>query len=308
MKSTVESFHMTFQIKSYLQTIKDRVDKELQHHISALCKSDRIRQPVSYAVEAGGKRVRPALCLSAFSAISSSDNSQALPIACALEMIHTYSLIHDDLPALDNDDLRRGKPTCHVQFDEATAILAGDALLTMAFEVLTKAGMDADNDSGRLWLHITHVIANAAGSLGMVEGQARDLAFEGIKLDQAALEDLHRHKTGAMIRASVLSGGLLANGNPEQLDNLASYAEKIGLTFQVVDDILNVTGDPKLLGKAVGTDSQRMKNTYPSLLGLKASEDYARSLIDKANEAISSFDDKADPLRAIARFIVDRKF
>ena len=299
---------MTFQIKSYLQTIKDRVDKELRKYISSLSKSDRVRQPVSYAVEAGGKRVRPALCLSAFSAISSSDNSQALPIACALEMIHTYSLIHDDLPALDNDDLRRGKPTCHVRFGEASAILAGDALLTMAFEVLANAGLQSGNDNGQVWLRITQVIANAAGSLGMVEGQARDISFEGTKLNQAELEDLHRHKTGAMIRASVLCGGLLANGSQHHLDNLASYADKIGLAFQVVDDILNVTGDPKLLGKAVGTDSQRMKNTYPSLLGLKASEEYARSLIDKANEAIGSFDEKADPLRAIARFIVDRKF
>ena len=296
---------MALDIKVYLNQQKERVDGELSHYIRRLCPSDRIFEPVRYAVEAGGKRIRPALCLAACNAIGA-DDKNALPAACALEMIHTYSLIHDDLPALDDDALRRGKPTCHVRFGEATAILAGDALLTMAFEVLTEAGLSDELDNTRVWLQATQIIARAAGCHGMLAGQVRDLAFEGVRINQSDLESLHRLKTGAMLQAAVHCGALLAGADENQINQLILYADNIGLAFQVVDDILNVKGDPEIMGKAVGTDTQRQKNTYPSLLGLEQSDRYARQLIDTALQSISAFDNKADPLRALAHFIVDR--
>ena len=230
----------------------------------------------------------------------------ALPAACALEMIHTYSLIHDDLPALDDDDLRRGKPTCHVQFDEATAILTGDALLNLAFETLASAGIEAPSSNASLWLAVTDIISKASGCHGMIEGQARDLCYEGIELEQNELEAMHRLKTGALIKAAVHSGAVLGCGGDAQIDRLKFYAENIGLAFQVVDDVLNVQGDPAILGKAVGTDVSRQKNTYPSLLGLDRSKSYAHQLIADALQALNIFDNSADPLRAIAQYIVDR--
>jgi len=296
---------MTLDIKNYLDRKKKRIDEQLARYIRRFCPSDRIYEPVWYAVEAGGKRVRPALCMAACESMGMEDHT-VLPAACALEMIHTYSLIHDDLPALDDDELRRGKPTCHVQFGEATAILAGDALLNMAFEVLTDAGLSADPAYVRLWLQSTQIIATAAGCHGMLEGQVRDLAYEGTRLDQNELESLHRLKTGALLKAAVHCGALLAKADQEQISQLITYADNIGLAFQVIDDILNVKGDPKILGKAVGTDSQHLKNTYPALLGLEQSEEYARNLINAALQSISAFDNKADALRALARFIVDR--
>jgi geranylgeranyl diphosphate synthase type II len=296
---------MTLDIKTYLNQKKKLVDDQLSKYIRRFCPSDQIYEPVWYAVEAGGKRVRPALCMAACESMGM-DGHTVLPAACALEMIHTYSLIHDDLPALDNDELRRGKPSCHVRFGEATAILAGDALLTMAFEVLTEAGLSADSVHGHLWLRTTQIIATAAGCHGMLEGQVRDLAFEGTRLDQSELESLHQLKTGALLKAAVHCGALLAKADQKQIDQFITYADYIGLAFQVIDDILNVKGDPKVLGKAVGTDSQRLKNTYPALMGLEQSEAYARFLIDAALQSISAFDNKADALRALARFIVDR--
>lgn len=294
-----------FELKSYLERQRAVIDNALQEFIGRYCLSGRMRQPVAYAVSAGGKRLRPILCLAACETVDGAAE-KAVGVACALEMIHTYSLIHDDLPALDNDDLRRGKPTCHIRFDEATAILAGDALLTMAFEVIAEASSQApDNDAGK-WLRILGVISEAAGCRGMIEGQARDLAFEGTQIDQCALEELHRLKTGAMIRAAVHSGALLGGGNPEQIANLNKYAEHIGLAFQVIDDVLNIKGDPSKTGKAVGTDATRGKNTYPALLGLDRSEAYAHELIDLSLKSLSIFDNKADPLRAIARYIVHR--
>lgn len=296
---------MTSDIKNYLDRKKKRIDEQLARYIRRFCPSDRIYKPVWYAVEAGGKRIRPALCMAACESMGMEDHT-VLPAACALEMIHTYSLIHDDLPALDDDELRRGKPTCHVQFGEATAILAGDALLTMAFEVLAEAGLSAEPAYVRLWLQTTQIIATAAGCHGMLEGQVRDLAYEGTRLDQNELESLHRLKTGALLKAAVHCGALLAKADQEQISQLIAYADNIGLAFQVIDDILNVKGDPKILGKAVGTDSQHLKNTYPALLGLEQSEEYARYLINTALQSISAFDNKADALRALARFIVDR--
>jgi geranylgeranyl diphosphate synthase type II len=294
-----------FELKPYLEKQRRLIDNALTNYIKRCCLSERMLKPISYVIGAGGKRLRPVLCLAACKAVGG-DESHALPIAAALEMIHTYSLIHDDLPALDNDSLRRGKPTCHVNFDEATAILTGDALLTMSFQVISEAGQQAPGADGALWLTILNLIATAAGCRGMIEGQARDLAFEGVKVTQEQLEATHRLKTGALIKASIQAGGLIGKGSDQHVEHLISYAEKIGLAFQVVDDLLNVTGDPAITGKAVGSDQLHQKNTYPALLGIDQSERYARQLVDSALRALLIFDNKADPLRAIADYIVHR--
>jgi len=226
-----------------------------------------------------------------------------LPAACALEMIHTYSLIHDDLPAMDNDDLRRGKPTCHVAFDEATAILAGDALLTLAFRILSS--INENNSSNQL--KVIRKISFAAGYNGMIEGQMRDIASEGTLLSLKELEDMHSLKTGALIEASIFSGALLGCGTPKQIDQLEIYAKNIGLAFQVTDDILNIEGDPAVMGKAVGTDNARGKSTYPSIMGLNKSKEFARKLVRNSLQALDDFDNNSDSLRAIACYIIERK-
>ncbi|MGD9188452.1 MAG: polyprenyl synthetase family protein [Desulfobacteraceae bacterium] len=295
-----------FQLRPYLDTLRARIDIELEQQIRRLCPSEHMQAPCLYSMLAGGKRLRPILCLAASDAVGG-DIETVMPAACAIEMIHTYSLIHDDLPALDNDTVRRGQPTCHIKFDESTAILCGDALLTMSFEMLSEAGMQQDVSKTHLWLRCIQIISNAAGCSGMVEGQARDLAFEGISLDTDALKQLHSLKTGALIRAAVESGGCLGGGSNHQIAQLVSYAVDIGLAFQVVDDILNVTGDPETMGKAVGTDQALGKNTYPALLGLEASRCYANDLVNRALKALSIFDKKAEPLRAIAQYVVDRE-
>jgi geranylgeranyl diphosphate synthase, type II len=295
-----------FDLRTYLADQKQRIDRALMLYIQKGCPSEHIYGAVHYAVMAGGKRLRPVLCLAA-AATGGADFRQAMPAACAIEMIHTYSLIHDDLPALDNDRLRRGKPTCHVQFSEATAILAGDALLNLAFEVLSDAGLQSAVEKCRSWLQVIDIIGRASGARGMIDGQARDLAFEGVRLEPNALQALHELKTGALIRAAVHCGGLLGDASRQQIANLKAYADRIGLAFQVIDDILNVTGDPQVLGKAVGTDQERQKNTYPALLGLEQSRQLAVSLIDSALQALNIFDTNADPLRAIAKYIIERE-
>ena len=295
-----------FDLKPYLDFQRRIIDTALVGYIKRMCPSDHMLEPVLYAVTAGGKRLRPVLCLSAAAAVGG-DPEKALPAACAIEMIHTYSLIHDDLPALDDDQLRRGKPTCHVQFSESTAILAGDTLLNMAFETLSEAGMAAQPEYHSRWLQVIQAVGKASGARGMIEGQARDLAFEGIPLELHQLQALHELKTGALICSCVQCGGLLGGGSDSQICKLINYASRIGLAFQVVDDILNVTGDPALLGKAVGTDQQRQKNTYPGLIGLEQSRQLAASLIDSALQALGIFDNNADPLRAIAKYIIERK-
>ncbi len=294
-----------FELKPYLTQEKENIDAALIEYLQAFCPSGRLWEPLYYAITAGGKRLRPILCRAAARAVGGRARS-VMAAACALEMIHTYSLIHDDLPALDDDDLRRGRPTCHVRYGEATAILSGDALLNMAFEVLGETGMQASDHPTSLWMQVIKIIGHASGCRGMIEGQALDLANEGIMLDQAQLQALHELKTGAMIRAAVHCGGLLGGGSPDQIEELVHYADRIGLAFQVVDDVLNVTGDPEILGKAIGTDAQRRKNTYPALLGLEASQQYAAGLVKDALQALSGFDRKAEPLRAIAGYIIER--
>lgn len=229
-----------------------------------------------------------------------------MTVACALEMIHTYSLIHDDLPAMDDDELRRGKKTCHIAFDEATAILAGDALLTAAFDVLSSIPCREPAGSHDL-LKVINVISRAAGYRGMIEGQMRDMAAEGRRISLKDLEAGHLLKTGALIEAAVFSGACLAGADREQIEKLMMYAKNIGLAFQVADDILDIEGDADIIGKAVGADACREKNTYPSLMGLEPSKAYAKKLIDRSLEALSDFEANAEPLRAIARYIIERK-
>ena len=257
-----------------------------------------------YSVMAGGKRLRPILCLAAHDAVGGRVDG-VLTVACALEMIHSYSLIHDDLPAMDDDAIRRGKPTCHVAFDEATAILAGDALLTLAFASMSAAGA-ADRANAAQWLTVIDLIAEAAGGSGMVGGQILDMMAEEQPVDLAQLQRMQRMKTGALIQTSVRAGALLAEADRTQLDQLDTYASNIGQAFQIADDVLNVEGDPARLGKAVGSDAARNKTTYPSLLGLDASKTLAREKIDQALNALAIFDNRAEPLRAIARYVIER--
>ena len=294
-----------FELSSYLESKRKQIDAHLDNYLLCDTKPSRLTAAMRYSVMAGGKRLRPILCLAGAEAVGGR-SEKALPAACALEMIHTYSLIHDDLPAMDNDDRRRGKPTCHIKFDEATAILAGDALLTLAFSILsTVENMDARHALN--WLKIISRIAKAAGCAGMIEGQMRDIEAENIALEQPDLEKLHGLKTGALIQASIYCGALLGGGGQRQLDKLEAYGHCIGLAFQVIDDVLNVEGDPSVMGKSVGTDEIRNKSTYPSIMGLEASKSFARSLIDSALQLLEAFDHRADPLRAIAEYIINRK-
>src|SRR6202142_4262449 len=261
-----------------------------------------IHQAMRYSVFAGGKRIRPILCLEA-SRIFSTDVSAALFPGCAIECIHTYSLIHDDLPALDNDDLRRGKPTCHKQFGEATAILAGDALLTLAFETLANAAIEP----ARRVAILSHVAASAGTVDGMVGGQVADLEAEGRAIQPAELEYIHRSKTAALIRASVVSGAIAGGADDENVARLKLFGETIGWAFQVVDDILDVEESSAALGKTAGKDAAQKKATYPSLYGLEKSRDLARELESRAMGEIEPYGARAARLKELAELIVHRR-
>jgi geranylgeranyl diphosphate synthase type II len=258
-----------------------------------------------YSVTNGGKRVRPLLVYAACEALGG-NAEKANGAACAVELIHAYSLVHDDLPAMDDDDLRRGLPTTHKAFDEACAILAGDGLQSLAFSVLTDSKLTPQDADTRLKMVAT--LAHAAGPAGMVGGQAIDLGSVGLKLDQKALEFMHRHKTGALIEASVKLGALASeHASQDQLNALQIYARAVGLAFQVQDDILDVESDTATLGKRQGADIARDKPTYPALLGLEEAKHYALELRDQALVALRPFDAAAEPLRALARYIVERR-
>ena len=294
-----------FDLKNYLKEKREITDNSLTRYITNTTwgENQRITQAMTYSLMAGGKRLRPILCMAACEAVGG-DAAQALPAAGSLEMIHTYSLVHDDLPAMDNDDLRRGRPTCHKAFDEATAILAGDALLNAAFQILAE---EASALSAETRLRLMAIISRASGAMGMIEGQMQDIQGEGNSLELEALQTLHRLKTGALICASVEAGAVVGGASQEQIDALSTYAQCIGLAFQVVDDILNVEGDPVIMGKGVGTDEALNKATYPSLMGLEPSKAYARKLIDDAITALHGFGDEAQPLVALAQYILTRK-
>ncbi len=293
-------------IAAYQAQCQARADAALTTLLDApLSELERLYAAMRYSVFNGGKRIRPLLVYAACAALGGRAE-QADGAACAVELIHAYSLVHDDLPAMDDDDLRRGLPTTHIAFDHATAILAGDGLQTLAFEALTDEQLNPQSAETRL--HMIRTLARAAGSAGMVGGQAIDLGSVGHTLNQTALELMHRHKTGALIEASV-SLGAFASGNADStaLAALAAYAQAIGLAFQVQDDILDVESDTATLGKRQGADIARDKPTYPALLGLDAAKAYALELRDQALNALQAFDASAEPLRALARFIVERR-
>jgi geranylgeranyl diphosphate synthase type II len=302
-------------IKKYLQEKKEIVDLALEKYFPNLpdsCGEEvfpvSLHKAIRYSLFAGGKRIRPILSMAAFESVGGKGDT-ILPFACALEMIHTYSLIHDDLPALDNDDYRRGKPTCHKVFGEAIGILAGDALLTEAFRLMTNQVIrEFSQRDGRLALNVIHQVAQAAGVFGMVGGQVVDIESEGKGVDFPTLQYIHTHKTGALILVSVRVGATLGGANEETLKALTGFGEGIGLAFQIADDILNVEGNAAMLGKKIGSDLSRRKATYPSLLGLEESKRRAKELVMSAVEAIRSFGSEAEPLREIAWFIQARNY
>ena len=293
-----------FELKSYITQKGQVVDANLKAMIQDSQLSPALVEAMKYSLMAGGKRIRPVLCLAACEAVGG-EPQEALTAACAIEMVHTYSLIHDDLPAMDDDQLRRGKATCHIAYDEATAILAGDALLTLAFEVLSSVDLNNGLPANR-WLEVIRLISVAAGYQGMIQGQMLDIASEGSVLGTGELKTMHGLKTGALIEASLACGALLGGADRQQRKLLSDYGRKIGLAFQVADDLLNVEGDPELMGKAVGTDSKREKSTYPSLLGVEKTRQFSKKLIQEALQALETFDKQADPLRAIAKYIIER--
>jgi geranylgeranyl diphosphate synthase, type II len=261
-----------------------------------------IFEAMKYSLFAGGKRLRPILLMAAADAVGG-DGSRYTHVACGLEMIHTYSLIHDDLPAMDDDDLRRGKPTNHKVFGEGIAILAGDGLLTAAFEVMLS---QPEVEPGAL-LAVVRGIAAAAGASGMVGGQVVDLMSEGKSLDAATLKLMHQAKTGALFRAAITSGAMLAGASEEQVTALAEYAEQFGLAFQITDDILDVAGSAETIGKPIGSDEKNNKVTYVTLYSLPEAEKMARQAVEAAVAALAGFGGEADILRELVRYLVNRE-
>ncbi len=293
-----------FDLIEYLAREKDRIDQALGEMIKEFPRG-RLSEAMAYSLSAGGKRIRPILVFASARAVGGQADN-LLPVASAIELIHTFSLIHDDLPAMDDDDMRRGKPTCHKAFDEATAILAGDGLLSHAFYVLTHPQLCQAYDKGLL-LRVVHLIAEATGAHGMTGGQMEDILGEVRDLSFEDLKDLHEKKTGALILASVLAGAVLGGGDEKSVEALSAYGRFIGLAFQVQDDILNVVGDPGLMGKAQGTDAARDKSTFPGIMGLEKARQYAEELVEEALRAVSDFGTDCAALRGLARHIVSRR-
>ncbi len=279
------------------------VNTRLKTLMEIMCEPGTLKDAMGYSLAAGGKRLRPALCL--MTAEMFGDAMKALDFACALEMIHTYSLIHDDLPCMDNDVLRRGKPTNHVVFGEAYALLAGDGLLNCAYEVMLEcAGRNAGD--GLDYLGAMNVIAKAAGVKGMIEGQACDIAFEGHDKDEKVLEYIHQRKTGAMISASVMSAAILFRATDYETAALETYGSRMGLVFQIVDDILDEVGDEALIGKSVGKDADTGKQTFARIYGIEASRSIARRLTGEAEQALNVFGDRACALKRLAQNMLIR--
>jgi len=295
-----------FSFKDFARICHERVDAALEEFLPLGDDPTQLREAMRYSLFNGGKRVRPTLAYASALAINGQALSQQQDllnrVACALESLHSYSLVHDDLPAMDDDDLRRGKPTCHIAFNEASAILAGDALQTLAFELLS----DALDVKPETQIALIRHLAHASGVQGMVLGQAIDLAAVDKHIDLTQLETMHRHKTGALIRASVSMGAIAAGATDTQLAALDHYAAAIGLAFQVQDDILDVIADTETLGKQQGADIARNKPTYVALLGLDEARIKAQELHQQALAALVSFDTNADYLRALSAYIIER--
>lgn len=291
------------ELKDKLEVRRSLIEKTLLEELQEDKEIDRtLHESMKYSLMAGGKRLRPMMLMAAADAVGGNGDS-FVQAACAMEMIHTYSLIHDDLPAMDNDDLRRGKPTNHKVFGDAIAILAGDGLLTMAFQVLTRqTGVEPEK-----MLKVIGEISTAAGSQGMVGGQALDLEAENRRIDADELRKMHMGKTGALFRAAVRSGAILGGADDEILERLTVYAENFGLAFQITDDILDYEGDEALIGKPVGSDERNHKSTYVTLYSLEKAHELAQAAVDNALQALDCFDEKADFLRYILKALINRK-
>ncbi len=295
----------SFDLKTYLQSQREKVEAALERLIPvADDPSAKVMEAMRYSIMAGGKRVRPILLLAAADAVGGNADT-LLPAACALECLHTYSLIHDDLPAMDDDDLRRGRPTCHKVYGEAIAILAGDGLLNYSFELLSSPELRQAVEPDRL-LDTIATFGRAAGVFGMVGGQTADILNEGKPIDAETLSFIHTHKTGALLAVSVEMGAILGRGSEKEINAMKEFGQALGLTFQIVDDILDIVGDEKVIGKPVGSDTKNQKATYPALFGLDAARTKAEELLAQALDSIAGFDSRAEPLRAIARYVVER--
>ena len=294
-------------LKAYLKEQCSRVDAALDRFLPKETELPHsVHKAMRYSIFAGGKRVRPILMLAACEAVGG-NSARSVPTACAMEMIHTYSLIHDDLPAMDDDDFRRGNPTNHKVFGEAIAILAGDALLTEAFKLVSDPRYTEGCEPSGL-LAVIHEIATCAGSYGMVGGQVVDMESERRRdIDLATVQYIHTHKTGALIKASVVAGALLGGAAGKQLAAITRYGEAVGLAFQIADDILDIEGTTEEIGKDSGSDEARGKATYPAVMGVAAAKEEALSMMDEALRALEILGSEADPLREIARYIVQRR-
>ncbi len=296
---------IVMDLNLYLKKKRKLIDEFLGNYISSKKKQKdcpkNLCEAMGYALMAGGKRVRPILSIASYEAAGGKSKS-IIPVAASLELIHTYSLIHDDLPAMDNDDFRRNQPTSHKVFGEGMAILAGDALLTDAFNIISKT-----KASPGILIKVINELSYGSGPEGMVGGQTVDLMLEGTKARKKELLYIHTHKTGALIRASIRIGAIMAGCSPAKLKALTAYGEKVGLAFQIVDDILDIIGTKEEIGKPIGSDDARGKNTYPSTFGLKESRKIADKLINDSLKAIKCFNKKAGPLAEIARYIISRR-
>jgi geranylgeranyl diphosphate synthase type II len=291
-------------LKEYIKEKAALVSERLALSVETGEIPETLRQAMAYSLLAGGKRLRPVLVLATMEAFGKSI-AAGIPVACAVEMIHTYSLIHDDLPAMDNDDFRRGKPTNHKVYGEAMAILAGDALLTQAFEMVCEA--EKSGASATDVLHIVRELASYAGAKGMVGGQCADIEGENTVLTLEQLQYIHQHKTADLLVFCVRAGAILAGASEQQLALLTRYANNIGLAFQIQDDILDVTGDEAKIGKPVGSDEKHNKSTYPSLIGMEASREWLHRLVEEAKQALAKAELADDhTLRLLAEFIIER--
>ncbi len=295
------------EITAYLDKQKKRVDRALEALFEKELSREygRLAEGIRYSLLAGGKRIRPVLALAAIEAVGG-DEEVLLPLTLPLELIHTYSLVHDDLPAMDNDDLRRGRPTNHVVYGEASAILAGDALLTHAFTLLSDPVYDRVLPASRR-MEVVFELSHASGLSGMVGGQFLDIVSEGRHLTLQELENLHRHKTGALLRASVRIGGILAGASDEKIDALTRYGESVGIAFQIADDLHDVLGTAEELGKAAQKDAGKSKNTYPGLVGVDRARVLAEEKCKEAHAAVAIFGAKGEPLAHIASYIIERR-
>lgn len=295
------------ELESYLQQKVALIDEALEGILPPKnVYPGLIHESMSYSIFAGGKRLRPVLCLASAEALGNNSGT-LLPVACALEMIHTYSLIHDDLPAMDNDDYRRGKLTNHKVYGDGIAVLAGDGLLTYAFEALASFGMSTSFEKRSSVLRIIKEIAEASGTRGMIGGQTVDLQSEGKEIDAKTLEYIHTHKTGALFKAAIRTGAILSDASEEQLAALTQYAESFGLAFQITDDLLDITGDEQKIGKPVGSDIRNQKATYPSIYGLERSRQMAEENIRSAVTSLIKLPGRTQPLKLLVEYLLKRE-